>query len=88
MAALWNILSWIVFGLIVGTLARFLLPGRQSMSLVMTILLGVAGAFVGGFISSLVFSEGPVVKFQPSHLIFSIIGALVLLIGYSSLQKK
>ena len=87
MEPLWNILLWIVFGLIVGTLARFLLPGRQSMSLVMTTVLGIAGAFVGGFISSLVF-DGHVAEFRSTHLIFSIIGAVVLLIVYSSLQKK
>ncbi len=87
MAALWSILSWIVFGLIVGTLARFLLPGRQTMSLTMTIVLGVAGSFVGGFIASLI-SQGHVAEFRSSHLIWSIVGALVLLIGYSSMQKK
>jgi uncharacterized membrane protein YeaQ/YmgE (transglycosylase-associated protein family) len=87
MTALWTILSWIVFGLIVGALARFLLPGRQSMSLTMTILLGVAGAFVGGFIASLI-SEGQVAEFRPAHLIWSVIGAIVLLVGYSWMQKR
>lgn len=87
MAALWTILTWIVFGLVVGALARFLLPGRQTMSLTMTIVLGIAGSFVGGFIASL-FSEGQVIEFRPAHLIWSIVGALVLLIAYSAMQKK
>ncbi|MBX9626891.1 MAG: GlsB/YeaQ/YmgE family stress response membrane protein [Gemmataceae bacterium] len=50
---MYSILSWIVTGLIVGALARAVLPGRQSMSLIGTILLGVVGAFVGGLIVSL-----------------------------------
>jgi uncharacterized membrane protein YeaQ/YmgE (transglycosylase-associated protein family) len=87
MEALWTILVWIVFGFVVGALARFLLPGRQSMSLVMTILLGVAGSFVGGFIYSLV-SQGRVAEFSAWHLLWSVIGALVLLVGYSWMQRK
>jgi uncharacterized membrane protein YeaQ/YmgE (transglycosylase-associated protein family) len=87
MVALWIILTWIAFGLVVGALARFLLPGRQSMSLVMTIVLGVAGSFVGGFISSLI-TEGQVARFHASHLIWSIVGAVVLLVAYSWMQKK
>ena len=50
---LYDIASWIITGLIVGALARALMPGRQSIGLVGTILLGIVGAFVGGFIASL-----------------------------------
>ena len=50
-------LSWIVCGLIVGISARFLVPGRQSMSLLSTTLLGIVGALVGGFLYSLI--RGP-----------------------------
>ena len=49
-----SILSWIICGLAVGICARLLVPGRQSMSLPMTMLLGVIGALVGGFLYSLV----------------------------------
>jgi len=82
-----NILGWIVFGLVVGAIARFVLPDRQSMGLIMTILLGVAGSFLGGFIASLV-SGVEVAQFQPSSFIWSLLGAVVLLLGYSFLQKK
>lgn len=51
--SLGNILSWIVCGLIVGLIARFLVPGRQSLGLMMTSLLGIAGALVGGFLYAL-----------------------------------
>jgi uncharacterized membrane protein YeaQ/YmgE (transglycosylase-associated protein family) len=49
-----SIFSWIVCGLLVGLCARLLTPGRQSLSLPMTILLGIVGALVGGFLYSLV----------------------------------
>jgi uncharacterized membrane protein YeaQ/YmgE (transglycosylase-associated protein family) len=48
-----NILSWIVTGLIVGLIARALLPGRQSIGLAMTVVLGIVGAFAGGLVVSL-----------------------------------
>ncbi len=47
-----GILSWIVMGLIVGVLAKFIMPGKDPGGLIITILIGIAGAFVGGFIGS------------------------------------
>ena len=55
-----SVLSWIVCGLVVGLCARLLIPGRQSMSLAMTTLLGIAGALVGGFLYSVI--RGPSVE--------------------------
>jgi len=59
-----SILGWIVAGLIVGALARALMPGRQHMGIVMTIVLGIVGAMVGGFISTMLF--GPRFALDPS----------------------
>lgn len=59
-----HILGWIFAGLIVGAVARALMPGRQNMGIAMTILLGIVGAFVGGFISTLLF--GPNVIAAPT----------------------
>lgn len=50
--SVWNILSWLLVGAIVGSLARAILPGRIGKGLIVAILLGVAGAFVGGWLSS------------------------------------
>ena len=50
-----SIIGWIIAGLIVGALARLLVPGRQNMSIAMTIVLGIVGALVGGFIGSMLF---------------------------------
>jgi uncharacterized membrane protein YeaQ/YmgE (transglycosylase-associated protein family) len=80
------ILGWIVFGLVVGAVARFIMPGRQSMGLLMTIVLGVLGSFVGGFLGSL-FHEGGPALVHASGWIGSIIGALLLLFGYSYFSK-
>lgn len=80
------ILGWIVFGLVVGAIARFIMPGRQSMGIMMTIILGVLGSFVGGFLGSLFHEGGPAV-IHASGWIGSIIGALLLLFGYSYLSK-
>ena len=81
-----GVISWLVFGLVIGAIARFLMPGQQSMSWLMTILLGVVGSFAGGALSAVLFapSEGIV---QPSGWIMSIIGALVVLFIYSRFSK-
>ncbi len=80
------ILSWCVFGLVVGAVARFLMPGRQHMGLLLTIGLGIVGSFAGGFISSLLSGHTDNLV-NPSGWIMSIIGALVVLFAYSHLAK-
>ncbi len=73
-----SILLFIIFGLVIGLLARAILPGRQSMGVVATTLLGVVGSFVGGMIGNLL-SSRPVFDMHPSGFIGSLIGALVVL---------
>jgi uncharacterized membrane protein YeaQ/YmgE (transglycosylase-associated protein family) len=77
------IIGWCVFGLIIGCLARFLMPGRQHMGLLLTMILGIAVSFVGGFIASL-FSGGGGLS-NPAGWIMSTIGALVVLFVYSKI---
>jgi uncharacterized membrane protein YeaQ/YmgE (transglycosylase-associated protein family) len=77
-----NLISWIVFGLIVGAIARFLLPGRQAMGWIMTIILGMVGSFAGGFLATVIFG-GEANGLQPSGWIMSIIGAVIVLFIYS-----
>ena len=81
------LIGWAIFGLIVGAIARFLLPGKQSMSIWMTMLLGVVGSFVGGFIAFLIFGRGQG-ALQTSGWILSILGAIIALVIYSSLASK
>lgn len=78
-----SILSWAVCGFVVGFLARFLVPARQDMSLLMTTLLGVAGALVGGLLYSLVRGASVEPFSMASHnwygWIFAVLGAMLLL---------
>ncbi len=71
--------SWIVFGFVVGLIARFIMPGHQHIGLVRTTLLGVGGSFVGGFLSALIWG-GNWRHPSPSGWIGAIIGAVVLLV--------
>jgi uncharacterized membrane protein YeaQ/YmgE (transglycosylase-associated protein family) len=73
-----GIVTFLIFGLVVGLLARALMPGRQSMGFLMTIVLGVAGSFLGGFLVSLV-TEHRVTDLHTAGFVGSILGAIVLL---------
>ncbi|MBL7490422.1 GlsB/YeaQ/YmgE family stress response membrane protein [Frankia sp. AgB1.9] len=83
------IISWIVLGLIAGAVARLLVPGRDPMSVPTTILLGVVGSFIGGFLGYVLFgkdlNEGAL---QPSGVIGSIIGAIILLLVFRSTERR
>lgn len=68
----------LVVGIVVGAIARFLVPGAEHMGLVMTGILGIAGSYVGGLISSQVFKSADG-QFHPAGFGFAIVGAFVLL---------
>lgn len=75
------IVTIIIVGLIAGALARLLVPGRQDISIPMTILLGIVGSFVGGFLGYLIFhKDAQDGLFQPSGIIGSVIGAVIVLL--------
>ncbi len=74
-----GILLFIVFGMVIGFLARAIMPGDQKMGLVMTMLLGIAGSFLGGFLGSLV-TDRPIFDLHTAGFIGSLIGAIVLLV--------
>ena len=81
-----GIISWIIMGLIVGALAKWIMPGRDPGGFIVTILIGIAGAFVGGFIGSLI-GLGSVTGFNLISLILAIGGSLVILYGYRMLKS-
>ena len=83
---LWTIIGWIVFGLIAGFIARALVPGRDDIGLLRTILLGVAGSVVGGLIFGLL-TVG-LRGFHPAGLIRSVIGAVVVLVIYNQVTGR
>lgn len=74
-----SILLFLVFGLVVGFIARAVMPGSQKMSLVATMVLGVIGSFIGGFIGALITSSR-VLDFNTAGLIGSVVGALIALV--------
>jgi uncharacterized membrane protein YeaQ/YmgE (transglycosylase-associated protein family) len=82
-----TIVGLLVIGLIAGFLARALVPGRQSMSVLQTILLGVVGSFVGGFLGRILFGRGDSFV-QPSSWIGSVIGAIIVLVVYLQIKRR
>jgi uncharacterized membrane protein YeaQ/YmgE (transglycosylase-associated protein family) len=81
-----GILSWIVMGLVVGLLAKFIMPGKDPGGVIITVLLGVAGAFVGGFLSSRL-GLGTVTGFNIRSLLIALCGAVILLILYRVIKR-
>lgn len=73
-----SLLVFLVFGLMVGLLARALMPGRQNMGIFMTMVLGILGSFLGGLLASL-FSGSEPMRIHAAGLIGSLVGALAIL---------
>jgi uncharacterized membrane protein YeaQ/YmgE (transglycosylase-associated protein family) len=86
---LWTIVAWIVLGLIAGAVARVLVPGPDPIGILGTIVLGIVGSFIGGFLGYVLFgkdlSEGAL---QPSGIIGSIIGAVLALVIYRAATHR
>ena len=80
-----GILSWILFGLVVGVIAKLLMPGRDPGGFIVTILLGVAGALVGGFLGQAMGLYG---ENQGAGWIMSIVGAIILLALYRMVVRR
>lgn len=74
-----GILTWIIFGLIAGGLAKLIMPGDDPGGCIVTMLIGVAGAFLGGFLYELFSSQGFNASFDIGSFIVAIVGALIIL---------
>jgi uncharacterized membrane protein YeaQ/YmgE (transglycosylase-associated protein family) len=86
-----NILGWVVAGLIVGAIARLLVPGRQPMGLLMTAVLGIIGALVGGGLAWLIWGDPgePFSGYAWPGYLFSVLGAaLVLWVSIASAPRE
>ncbi|NJL59742.1 MAG: GlsB/YeaQ/YmgE family stress response membrane protein [Desulfobacteraceae bacterium] len=82
-----GILSWIVFGLIAGMLAKLIMPGKDPGGIIVTSLIGIAGAVVGGFIGTQL-GFGKVTGFNLKSFGVAIGGAVVLLAAYRAMKKE
>jgi uncharacterized membrane protein YeaQ/YmgE (transglycosylase-associated protein family) len=80
-----GILSWIVFGLVVGIIAKLVTPGRDPGGFIITMLLGIAGALLGGFIGRAMGFYGPN---EPAGWLMSIGGAILLLLLYRAVVGR
>lgn len=83
------IISMIIIGAIAGFIGRLLVPGPDPMSIPVTIVVGIVGSFLGGFIGWALFgkdlSEGAL---QPSGIIGSIVGAVIVVLGYRAVTRR
>ena len=83
-----GIIAWIVFGLIAGFIAKFIMPGRDPGGFIITMVLGILGAVVGGFIANFLgFGAGPT-EFDIRSLIVAVLGALLLLFLYRMIKSR
>ena len=81
-----GILSWIILGLIAGILAKWIMPGKDGGGFILTILLGIAGAIVGGWIGALI-GFGGVSGVNLGSIVTATLGAFLLLFLYKKLRK-
>jgi uncharacterized membrane protein YeaQ/YmgE (transglycosylase-associated protein family) len=82
-----GILSWIVMGLIVGLLAKFIMPGKDPGGIIITILLGIGGGLLGGYLGT-VLGLGTVSGFDLRSFLLATGGAILILIVYRAIRKK
>jgi len=80
-----EIITMSIFGLVVGLIARLLMPGRDPMGLIMTAVLGIAGSLLGTFLGRTLFERG---QYYQAKWLMSILGALILLFLYRILFRK
>jgi uncharacterized membrane protein YeaQ/YmgE (transglycosylase-associated protein family) len=87
-----HIISWIVFGLIAGAIAKALMPGKDPGGCIITMLLGVAGAVVGGFVAQMLQMGGPSSGLGDHgflvRLAFAVVGAVIILAVYRAIAGR
>ena len=84
-----GIILLLIIGAVAGFLARAIVPGKDSMGILPTIVLGIVGSFIGGFLGALIFGKDALDGLlQPSGIIGSIVGAVIALLVYNAVTKK
>ncbi|KQQ21049.1 MULTISPECIES: GlsB/YeaQ/YmgE family stress response membrane protein [Rathayibacter] len=83
-----GIIGFLILGLIAGAIAKAILPGRQGGGWVITLVLGVVGAFLGGFIGSAIFGRGLEEFFDLGTWALAIVGALIVLLVYGAITGR
>ncbi len=83
-----GILAWLIFGLIAGALAKFIMPGTQGGGIFITIVLGIVGALVGGFLGTHLLGFGDISGFDLRSMAIAVGGALIVLFLYGLVQRR
>jgi len=82
-----GIITWVVMGLIVGVVAKFVMPGTGPSGIISTIIIGIVGAMLGGFIGT-AFGLGAVRDFDPMSFLLALAGAIVALSLFRAIRKR
>ncbi|WP_026549687.1 GlsB/YeaQ/YmgE family stress response membrane protein [Arthrobacter sp. Br18] len=83
-----HFLAFLILGLIAGAIAKLILPGKQGGGWLITMILGVVGALLGGFIANAVFSVDTAGTFSLPSILFAVLGALIVLVIYGAVTKR
>ena len=83
-----GILAWVILGLIAGAIAKAVMPGRDPGGFIVTALIGIVGAVIGGFLGNMLFGIGGVSGVDFRSLLISIVGALILLFIYRAATRR
>lgn len=84
---MWSIITWIIFGLIAGAIAKWISPGKDPGGWIVTIIIGILGAFVGGGIGTFIFNRD-VEGFDPISMLLAVGGAVLLLFIYKAVMGR
>ncbi|WP_444929058.1 GlsB/YeaQ/YmgE family stress response membrane protein [Microbulbifer sp. SSSA002] len=83
-----GVLSWVILGLIAGALAKWIMPGRDPGGWIVTMVIGIVGAFIGGWLGALVGFGGPVTGFGIGDIITATVGAIIFLAIYRMFKRR
>ncbi|ENL5393371.1 GlsB/YeaQ/YmgE family stress response membrane protein [Salmonella enterica] len=82
-----GIIAWIVFGLIAGVIAKLLMPGRDGGGFILTCILGIVGAVVGGWLATMFGTGGSISGFNLHSFLVAVVGAIVVLVIFRLLRR-
>ncbi len=83
-----GLVSWLLFGLLAGAVARLIVPGHQRIGCLATIAIGIIGAFIGGFVGEVLLEHEIEWGFDVVPFLFAVAGAVVLLLALSALRRR
>lgn len=82
-----GIIAWIIFGLIAGVIAKLLMPGRDGGGFILTCILGIVGAVVGGWLATMFGIGGSIIGFNLHSFLVAVVGAIVVLVIFRLLRR-